>query len=173
MASTKYVFREDGILTIKAADKADPQKIGEALEQIAAKAGGHLTPDAVVEAAKDRKHVLHRHFEWDDAAAAQQYRIDQARSLVRSIHVEASDTETGYARAFLSIREKDGTSYRTLSEVMESADLQSKVLAAAERDLLAFETRYRSLTDVCDLIRAAREQVAARRKVGLDRRASA
>lgn len=168
----KYVFREDGILTIKAADKADPQKIGEALEEIAGKNQGHITPEAIVESAKDRKGVLHRHFEWDDSVAAKKYRLDQARSIVQSIHVEA-DTESGYSRAFLSIREKDGTAYRTITEVLQSADLQSKVLAAAERDLLAFESRYRSLEDVCNLIRAAREQIAARRKAGQDNRVSA
>lgn len=159
----RYVFAADKVLTIKAQTKADPQKIGEALAEISAKANGHLTPEAIVDTAKAKTHILHRHFEWDDKLAAHQYRLDQARDLVQSIHVEAAETESGYARAFLSIREKDGTSYRSLGDVMQSADLQSKVLAAAERDLLAFENRYRSLTDICQMIRAAREQITERR----------
>lgn len=171
---TQYTFRDDRPLTIKSSDKADPQKIGEALETIAAKAGGKLTPPAIVDAARNRQHVLHKHFEWDDAVAAQSFRLDQARSIVSAIHIISDETESGYTRGFLSIHERDGTAYRTHAEVISSADLQSKVLAMAERDLLAFEARYRSLTDICNLIRKAREQVQARRsKVGQDTRMQA
>lgn len=159
----KYSFKEDEILAIKGADKANPQKIGEALADISAKAGGHLTPAAVVDAAKDRKSVLHRHFEWDDAVAANQFRLDQARSVIRAIHVENADASSGMARAFVSIREKDGTSYRSMEDVLASSDLQSRLLAKAEADLIAWEHRYQSLEEVCNLVRAARERLSAQR----------
>lgn len=168
----KYVFRDDRVLAIKKASEADPQKIGEALAEIAGNAGGHLTPSAVVMAARKRDSVLHKHFEWNDKTAAEAYRIDQARDLVSSIHVETADASTGAARAFLSITDKGGKSYRSLAEIMGSADLQLKVLASAERDLLSFESRYRSLNDICDLVRDAREKVAAR-KTEFESRASA
>lgn len=170
--AVKYTFKEDAVLNIKAASKANPQVIGEALEAISAKAGGHLMPSAVVDVARDRKNPLHRHFEWDDEVAAEAFRLDQARSLIRCIHVASDDTESGVARAFLSIREKDGTSYRSISDVLSSADLQQRVLAQAEKDLLAFESRYQSLQDVCELVRSARERLAVRRRAGQDNRAS-
>ena len=169
----KYRFKEDEPLTIKAADKANPQKIGEALAKITEANKGHLVPAAVVQAARDAKHILHRHFEWNDKAAAEKFRLDQARSLIRCIHVDSEDAESGATRAFLSIREKDGTSYRSITDVLNSADLQQRVLAQAERDLLAFESRYRNLEDICSLIRAARERLAVRRSAGQDSRASA
>lgn len=170
----KYRFKEDEPLTIKAADKANPQKIGEALTKLSVSNGGHLVPAAVVDAARDAKHVLHRHFEWVDKIAAEKYRLDQARSLIRCIHVESEDAESGVTRAFLSIREKSGISYRTITDILNSADLQQRVLAQAEKDLMAFEARYQNLEDVCSLIRAARERLAVRRnKAGQDSRASA
>jgi hypothetical protein len=169
----KYRFKEDEPLTIKAADKANPQKIGEALTKISASNGGHLVPSAVVEAARDAKNVLHRHFEWNDKTAAEKFRLDQARSLIRCIHVESDDTESGVTRAFLSIREKSGISYRTVEDVLNSADLQSRLLAQAERDLISFETRYKNLSDICDLIRQARERLAVRRQAGQDNRVNA
>lgn len=159
----RYVFDKEKVLSIKGKDKANPQKIGEELAKISAKAGGRLTPKDVVEAAKDNRNVLHKHFDWVDKIAAEKWRISQAQDLVRAIHIENVDTESGVARAFFSINDKDGTSYRALDEVLSSADLQSKVLAAAERDLLAFEQRYRNLTDICDLIREARHQITLRR----------
>jgi len=159
----KYVFDEDKVLNIKGADKAKAQEIGEALAKISEQEKGRLNPKAIVDAARSNRHVLHKHFEWDDGLAAEQYRLVQARDIVASIHIEHEETENGVARAFLSIRDKDGVSYRTLDEVIGSADLQSKVLASAERDLLAFESRYRSLNDICELVRGVRQQVAIRR----------
>lgn len=170
----KYVFKTDEILAIKVADKADPQKIGEALAVVAQKNNGRLTPDAVVEAARESRSVLHRHFEWDNKIAAEAYRLDQARSLVRAIHCENADIDSGVSRAFLSIKDKEGTSYRSIDEVLASHDLQQRVLAQAERDLIAFESRYRDLEDICALVRSAREQLADRRsRLGRESRAIA
>lgn len=159
----KYVFNPEKVLSIKAADKADPQKIGATLAVITEKGGGHLTPLAVVNAARDRKHILHKHFEWEDALAAESFRLDQARSLISCIHVENAEAGSGVARAFMSIRDKDGVSYRSLDDILRSADLQQRVLAQAERDLLAFENRYRDLEDVCELIQQARQRLSIRR----------
>lgn len=167
----KYVFR-DSPLTIRAASKADPQRIGEALAKIAADGGGELTPKAVVETARNPRHVLHRHFEWDDNKAAELFRQDQARSIIRSIHAEDDDASEGHAPAFVSVADKGGVSYRTLDAIKNSADLQARVLAAAERDLEAFNRRYTSLQDVCAIIRTAQAAVAAKRKKA-DNRASA
>ena len=156
-----YTFK-DGPVTIKNAAKADPQKIGTALAQIAEQQKGRLTPPAVVEAARNNRHPLHKFFEWDDAVAAESFRLDQARTLIRSVRIVGED-DAEPAPAYLSIADKGGTSYRALAEVLDSADLQSSVLASAERDLAAFERRYRSLADICEVIRDAREKIAARR----------
>lgn len=157
----KYLFKEP--LTIKAADKADPQKIGEALTKIAAEAGGELTPHAVVASAQNPRSLLHRHFEWDDAKAAEAYRVDQARTLIASIRVEDEEAEDGDTRAFISISSKAGTSYRSAHDVRNSADLQAIVLKQAERELESFEKRYRELQDICNIVKSAREAIAKKR----------
>lgn len=159
----KYIFAEKP-LTIKAAAKANPQKIGDALQAISTANKGRLTPKAVVNAARDPKHPLNRHFEWDDSKAAEAFRLEQARTIIRIIRVEDADAQDGNVRAFLSIGEKSGTSYRSLDDVKSSPDLQAIVLRQAERDLLAFETRYRELSDICEVVKTAREKVVARRR---------
>lgn len=159
----RYVFREDEPLRIKAAGKADAQVIGETLDEISKKNGGELHPKAVVEAARAKKHPLHQHFEWDDTLAAEAYRIDQARNLIRIVRVEDVNTEEGTARAFVSIAGKDGTSYRSMEDVKRSADLQLALLQSAERDLEAFQRRFRELTDVCKVVGQAREMVQSKR----------
>lgn len=157
----KYVF-SDKPLTIKNAKAANAQKIGEALAAVAAASGGDLKPQSVVDAAKTDKR-LKQHFEWDDAVAANAHRCDQARELVRCVHVASASAESGVARAYLSVHDKGGTSYRALGEILDSRDLQQQVLAQAERDLLAWEARYKGLKDVCDLVRQARTRIVERR----------
>lgn len=46
---------------------------------------GIVTPDGVVEAARDKHNPLHSEFDWDDASAAHQHRLDRARQLIRSV----------------------------------------------------------------------------------------
>lgn len=156
-----YTFK-DGPVTIKNAKRADPQKIGSALAKIAEQQKGRLTPPAVVEAARDTRNPLHKHFEWDDKIAAESFRIEQARMLIRSVAL-VGDEDAEPAPAFLSISDKGGTSYRAMAEILDSADLQNAVLAAAERDLAAFEKRYRQLKDICEIVSDARAKISARR----------
>lgn len=165
----RYVFNDEKPLTLKNAKNADPQVIGEALTKISAATNGKLTPSAVVEAARNRRHPLHRFFEWDDTAAAEKWRQDQARGLIRCVRIDAGDEPP--APAFLSIADRSGTAYRPLAEVLSSVELQLAVLSQAERDLAAFEKRYRDFSDICDLVRAAREKARDRRS-NLENRAS-
>ena len=51
-------------------------------------AEGRLTPDNVVDAARDPQHVLHEEFEWDDTKAGPLYRQSQARTLIRAVKLE-------------------------------------------------------------------------------------
>jgi len=55
---------------------------------------GHLTPEAVIEAAKDPESPLHGEFTWDDAEAAHKYRLVQARALIRGAVMVVKTGET-------------------------------------------------------------------------------
>jgi hypothetical protein len=157
----RYVFRDEPVAILNA-KKADPQKIGQALAKVAQEGNGRLTPSAVVEAATNPKSPLHRHFEWDNAKAAAAYRIDQAREIIRVIRIE--DGEDTPQRAFLSVKDDAGVSYRTAAEVAGSLDLQIAVLKQAERDLDAFKRRYAELQDICEEVSLARDKVRQRRE---------
>lgn len=92
----------------------EKELVAEKLAELAKKNGGRLTPNVVLEEAKDRDSVLHNLFEWDDTLAAHQHRIYQARQIITSVRVvittenkristvyyvrdpEAEPTEQGY-----------------------------------------------------------------------------
>lgn len=157
----RYTFRDDAPLCIKAADKADPQVIGEALQEISSANRGRLEPEAVWKAAKARGHPLHKHFEWDVQKAAEAHWTDQARGLIRIIRIEEPE-QADPVRAFLSVRDETGTAYRPTASIRRSADMQAALLKQAERDLDAFERRYRSLADICAIVVEAREAIRRR-----------
>ena len=92
----------------------EKELVAEKLAELAKKNGGRLTPNVVLEEAKDRDSILHNLFEWDDTLAAHQHRIYQARQIITSVRVvittenrkistvyyvrdpEAEPTEQGY-----------------------------------------------------------------------------
>lgn len=162
MTTIRYVFK-DGPVCIKGMKDADPQRIGEALLSIAQSAGGDLEPKAVVDAARSPSSVLHRHFDWDDEVAAEKWRVEQARDLIACLVSYPLGGNAEPARAFHSIATADGRAYHALDEIRTSADLQERLLAEAERDLLAFQTRYRALKDICALVEPAKKAIRAKR----------
>lgn len=165
----KYVFREDiEFLPIKAAKGAKAQVMGEALAKIAADNAGRLKPKNVVEAARDPKHPLHKHLEWDDGKAAHAHRLEQARAIIRIVKEDRPDTPSGSVRSFVSVNESQGRSYRPIADIERSAVLQAQVLDAAQKDLDAFEKRYRDLTDVLEHVAEARKKIADRQKANAE-----
>jgi len=63
----------------------DKNLIRQELEKIAV--NGRLTPESVIEASKPEDHPLHSYFEWDDAKAAHEHRLHQARKIISAVPV--------------------------------------------------------------------------------------
>jgi hypothetical protein len=66
------------------------QRIAAALNEIRSSNRGRLTAAAVVEAARNPRHPLHREFQWDDKKAAQLQRLDRARELICVVSIVVS-----------------------------------------------------------------------------------
>lgn len=159
----QYAFREDGPVIVKNRAKADPQKIGEALDKArkATPVGGDMR-ETVIEVARNKRDYLNRFFEWDDAKAGHEYRLIQVNQLICSIRTH--DEETGEHRpAFVSLTPDRGhRGFHTADEIVSNADLQAATLRAADRDLAAFQRRHRALSDLCQDAAAMREKIADR-----------
>lgn len=56
-----------------------------------------VQPEELVQLASEEDNPCHDYFEWDDSAAAHEYRLNQARRLLRSFTVIIEDPETGEA----------------------------------------------------------------------------
>ena len=63
---------------------------------------------------------------------------------------------------YVSVATKAGTAYHKIEDVKRSVDLQVAVLRQADRDLEAWEKRYAELTEICQVVRYARERLRER-----------
>lgn len=133
--------------------------VQQELEQIRKDAGGILRPVDVVEFARDPDTALHSRFTWDDDKAAAEYRLWQARTLIRiCVTVLADDSPP--IRAYVSLmddRQDDGGGYRTMYNVLRNPDQRAALLRQAEKDMRRFEQTYRALQELADVIAAMKE----------------
>lgn len=115
--------------------RKDVQKIGEELEDIKQK--GNLTPDRIVDRAKNSKSILHQYFDWDDTEAAEKWRLQQARQITNHIiEVVSIRGEEVEERAYFSVTAKnDEVSYVSLSEAITTPSYKKQLLKDMETTL--------------------------------------
>ena len=132
--------------------------VTEELRRIAGENGGVLKAEAVIESASEPDSILHDKFTWDDTEAAREYRLWQARQLIRCTVVFETRSETT-VRAFVSLskdREEDGGGYRETVKVMARADTRALLLADALAEFEVFERKYAALTELAAVFAAVR-----------------
>ena len=121
---------------------------------------GLLRPDAVVAwAAENPESAIHGALEWDDAAAAHEYRLHQVRGLIR-LHVVNAEGEPQLVSLSFD-RAKTG-GYRHVDEVAASRDLSAILLKDALAELERVQAKYER---VQDLTKVWTEVKAAKRRV--------
>lgn len=125
--------------------KRDAAAIKAELDRL--NADGVIRPADVVEAARNKRSALHDCFTWEDTEAAHQFRLIEARNLLR-VYVLTEKVQGMNVRAFVSLtsdRVKDGGGYRTIADVMGDAELREQMLADAVVQLRNMQKRYKTV----------------------------
>ncbi|MEO5375107.1 MAG: hypothetical protein H7840_12625 [Alphaproteobacteria bacterium] len=145
MAPVEYGWRP-GVHLQKGAH-VPAQMVGERLEQLRLASSDDLTADRVVADANAPSSPLHPLFEWDDDEAAHQYRLVQARSLIRSVvvHYPAAPEGPRTAIAFVNIRQDDHHYYTATAVALSDPARRAIVLRQAWNDFQALRKRYQDL----------------------------
>lgn len=138
----------------------DERRIRKELDEIKlADPEGTVMAEKVVERAVDPASALHRHFEWDDSAAGHQYRLAQARALIRRISVTMPDDKAeSILPKYVSLRSdraRPGGGYRETAEVLDNKELLAELEETAKRDIDGVLRRYEMLRDLCQRVREA------------------
>jgi hypothetical protein len=118
---------------------------------------GKLTPQIVVDTARDPGHPLHSRFEWDDAVAGEAWRRQQAHELIRKAKVvyrEADESQPEKSvRAFVAIRAEEGHVFDPVEEVAQDPFRRRLVLSDMEREWKALLARYKEFEEFLALVR--------------------
>jgi len=118
-----------------------------------------LTPESLLDASRDENAPLHNEFEWDDTVAAEKFRKEQARCIIRHLVIQRIDaTEEGYPkeRAFIYTGEK-ASGYVPMKDALSNDTWRTNLLKAAKRDMNYFVAKYHRLEELTKVIDDMRE----------------
>lgn len=129
------------------------------LEQIRQSHGGLLRPEDVVKFARNKRSALHGEFEWDDAKASAEYRLEQARRVIRvSVTVLPSPhADQEPVRAYVSIasdRVQPGGGYRALAEVMSDDQMRAELVNEALGEVKRWRRKFERLRELVPIFKA-------------------
>lgn len=94
---------------------------------------GSLTASAVVTAAKPTDAPLHPAFEWNDRRAAEKYRLNQARTMIRDVTVRIENREPVIAYVHVSVPASREGVYEPITEVVAQPDKMVVAIMEWER----------------------------------------
>lgn len=129
--------------------KVKAQAAGEELARIRDK-HGELTPRITVDESKPKSAPLHNAFEWDNDKAADEFRLQQARTLIRAVCVVHSpEAEPQAVYVHVKREEKEG-SYEPVSVVVHEPDLLQTALAELQEKLSGAQRAVNELEDAAE-----------------------
>jgi hypothetical protein len=125
--------------------KTQAIRYGNRLEEIAVE--GEITPELVLEDAKDSASPLHDYFEWDDSTAAFEWRLQQARVLIRSIDLVREDRPQETTNAYHFVK----TTYVASAKVFSDEEKSRHVIDNALSELKGWQIRYKQYKELAKL----------------------
>lgn len=129
----------------------DANVVGTIVERIAKENDGVCPPALLVDEARTKDSALHGLFTWDNRKAADEWRKQEARQVVKALVVVVDDSEIR-PPAFVHVRvstdngEREG--YSATLDVIKDPALRSQALHEAIVTLRGFRRRYEALTEL-------------------------
>ena len=109
--------------------------------------GEEVTPQEVVDYARDKDTELHKCFEWKDRVAAEKYRLHQARAVMQNIITVVADKgdddtdKSVTVRAIVSTNKYE-TKYETVTRAIENPESFARIQTSMLKDIQIFKQRY-------------------------------
>lgn len=116
--------------------------------------GESATAKQIVERARDEESELHHCFTWDDSVAAELYREDQARLVVRSLVFTKSDKSKEPTKVRVMHIADEPHIYKHTVLIMQNKTEYEAMLERAIGELRAFQAKYKTLTELEEVFNA-------------------
>ena len=137
---------------------AQAQRYGKRLDELIEK-NGFVTPEIVVEDAKKATSLLHDYFDWSNREAAEKWRIEQAKTMIRGISITiVSAGKEEVIRSYYSVNpSKDMDTeakkvYVTMDAVFTDKDKRKEVIGYALMELRGWTERYRQYSELAPMV---------------------
>lgn len=114
---------------------------------------GKLTAETVLDDARSADSPFHHAIEWDDAIAAHEHRLEQARQIVRRADVTILEKQV---RRFVFL--SSTASYQPIETIALRSDWRAEMVAEFQRDAARFEARWANHQHVAEHYRQWRTQ---------------
>lgn len=119
--------------------KANAQKCYEEI-------GDNPTPQSVLEKAKNPKSELHKCFDWDDASAAEKFRLIQARQVIQSFVIKGTEKTDEPIRAFQITSEP--MIYAPTRSFLTDENEYETLLRRVKAELKQIRNRYKQISEL-------------------------
>lgn len=134
---------------------------GKELERIRRENDGELKSAAVVDESRPENAPLHPVFEWCDSVAAEEYRKQQARRLIRGIKVVHESRKGPHeSRMYVNIRTEDRQHYVPAVEAMSDKDMRAQVLGKLHVMLMHYEQQIAELRGLSGIRKGLKSLIA-------------
>ena len=139
---TEYCFRQNPGIEIGG---LTPQIVGETLADIEDR-HGVIDPHTVVDESRPEDAPLHPVFEWRDEIAAEKWRLEQARRVVRSVEIVVDHRSESTQIAYVNIQSQGG--YVSAAAIRSQPDLYQEALLIYRGRLEAASAQLAKLEDL-------------------------
>lgn len=104
-----------------------------------------ITPEKVLERAKDENSELHKCFEWNNDVAAEKYRTIQAGNVIRMLYIEPKSEDAPPVRV---LSRTFDTVYQPTRTFLTNATEYEDLLKRALSELESFRKKYETLSEL-------------------------
>lgn len=132
--------------------KKNAQVYGEELQKIAEI--GQLTPESIVNTARDISNPLHECFEWEDSLAAENWRKQQARILINVIKVKVKGISVSAFESVNVMRinvegtEEHHKEYVDVHTVMSNQGYSEQLIMHALKEIGYWREKHKNLSQL-------------------------
>ena len=127
---------------------ADPKKCWAEIKSL----GDTVTPEMVVEYARDPETELHKCFEWDDTKAAEAWRKQQARLVCGSLVVVEEKEEKEQISFRILQHDPLEQAYKPVTLIVRNEDEYKRLVNRAKAELASFRERYKNILELQSVI---------------------
>lgn len=133
---------------------ADANLVGSICEQIETE-NGSVTKERFLEVSRPINAPTHNLFEWDDAKAAEAYRLDTSKKIINCLRISYinCNNEECKVKAFVNVSEyTTKTQYESVELVLKEADKRSVYLNRIKQELNNYIRRNSHIEELADIL---------------------